>query len=203
MNQTEHQQQHDLAPCPFCSAPGRPDFIAGASYSIKCTGCLARTFYKASAADAAVAWNRRSVAVTTPPAAPVSTNLLTWRERIGAGPDFPLNMPTDVERAMVAQIADLEAALAAATARSAGDDSTWVVIGGQRLGKTSLYEQRQNAARYLWLRDKADGMLCTAARMVASLDDAGDLIGLLDGDELDAAVDTAMAKRPARKMRHA
>lgn len=186
MNQTE---QHDLAPCPFCSAPGRPDFIAGASYSIKCTGCLARTFYKATAADAAVAWNRRGVIA---PAAPSS--VATWRQRIGVDQDYPLDVPTDVERAMVAQIADLEAALLAAGGRTAGGDGTWVVIGGQRLGKTMLHELRQNAARYLWLRDKADRMLCTAAPMVASLDDAGNLIELIDGDELDAAVDTAMAR---------
>lgn len=33
----------------------------------------------------------------------------TWRERIGAGPDFPLHVPTDVERAMEAEIAELRA----------------------------------------------------------------------------------------------
>lgn len=38
----------------------------------------------------------------------------TWRERIGVGADFPLHGPTDVERAMVAQIEELEAALAKA-----------------------------------------------------------------------------------------
>lgn len=42
------------------------------------------------------------------PAAPVKT----WRERIGAGPDFPLHAPTAVEQAMVAQIADLVAVIA-------------------------------------------------------------------------------------------
>jgi len=31
----------------------------------------------------------------------------TWRERIGVGPDFPLHAPTDVERAMEAEIAEL------------------------------------------------------------------------------------------------
>jgi hypothetical protein len=31
----------------------------------------------------------------------------TWRERIGQTADFPLHVPTDVERAMVAEIADL------------------------------------------------------------------------------------------------
>lgn len=31
----------------------------------------------------------------------------TWRERIGAGPDFPLHAPNDVERAMVEEIAEL------------------------------------------------------------------------------------------------
>lgn len=36
----------------------------------------------------------------------------TWRERIGAGPEFPLHAPTDVERAMVEQIEDLEAVIA-------------------------------------------------------------------------------------------
>lgn len=33
----------------------------------------------------------------------------TWRERIGAGPEFPLHAPTDVERAMEAEIAELRA----------------------------------------------------------------------------------------------
>jgi hypothetical protein len=36
--------------------------------------------------------------------------ITTWRERIGQAPDFPLHVPTDVERAMVAEIADLRAA---------------------------------------------------------------------------------------------
>jgi hypothetical protein len=36
----------------------------------------------------------------------------TWRERIGQAVDFPLHVPTDVERAMVAEIADLRAELA-------------------------------------------------------------------------------------------
>ncbi|GEM_PF-1697583 len=34
----------------------------------------------------------------------------TWRERIGAGPEFPLHAPTDVERAMEAEIAELRGA---------------------------------------------------------------------------------------------
>jgi hypothetical protein len=37
----------------------------------------------------------------------------TWRERIGQTADFPLHVPTDVERAMVAEIAELRAALSA------------------------------------------------------------------------------------------
>jgi hypothetical protein len=37
----------------------------------------------------------------------------TWRERIGQTADFPLHVPTDVERAMVAEIADLRASLVA------------------------------------------------------------------------------------------
>ena len=36
----------------------------------------------------------------------------TWRERIGVDDDFPLHAPTDVERAMVAEIAELRARLA-------------------------------------------------------------------------------------------
>lgn len=36
----------------------------------------------------------------------------TWRERIGAGPEFPLHAPTDVERAMEAEIAELRSLLA-------------------------------------------------------------------------------------------
>lgn len=34
----------------------------------------------------------------------------TWRGRIGASPDFPLHAPTNVERAMEAEIADLRSA---------------------------------------------------------------------------------------------
>lgn len=36
----------------------------------------------------------------------------TWRARIGAGQDFPLHAPTNVERAMEAEIADLRGATA-------------------------------------------------------------------------------------------
>ncbi|KFC61924.1 hypothetical protein [Massilia sp. LC238] len=39
------------------------------------------------------------------------TTLKTWRERIGARPDFPLHAPTDVERAMEAEIAELRASI--------------------------------------------------------------------------------------------
>ena len=35
----------------------------------------------------------------------------TWRERIGQHADFPLHAPTDVERAMEAEIAELRALL--------------------------------------------------------------------------------------------
>jgi len=38
-----------------------------------------------------------------------NSTIKTWRERIGAGRDFPLHMPTDVERAMEAEIAELRA----------------------------------------------------------------------------------------------
>lgn len=41
----------------------------------------------------------------------MSTNKMisTWRERIGQPEDFPLHVPTDVERAMVDEIAELRA----------------------------------------------------------------------------------------------
>jgi hypothetical protein len=42
---------------------------------------------------------------------PAST-IKTWRERIGVDETFPLHAPTDVERAMVAQIQELEVAVA-------------------------------------------------------------------------------------------
>jgi hypothetical protein len=45
-------------------------------------------------------------------AAPASEKISTWRERIGQAADFPLHVPTDVERAMVAEIAELRAAAA-------------------------------------------------------------------------------------------
>jgi hypothetical protein len=46
-----------------------------------------------------------------------SKKISTWRERIGQAANFPLHMPTDVERAMVAEIADLRAALLITAAR--------------------------------------------------------------------------------------
>ena len=70
-----------------------------------------------------------------------------------------------------------------------------IVLGGQRIGTQHLLDLQRDAARYRWLRDKADSMACTAAPMVASLDAAGRVVGLLDGEELDAAVDMAAAQR--------
>jgi Asp-tRNA(Asn)/Glu-tRNA(Gln) amidotransferase A subunit family amidase len=35
--------------------------------------------------------------------------IMTWRERIGVPADYPLHAPTDVERAMEAEIAELRA----------------------------------------------------------------------------------------------
>lgn len=78
------------------------------------------------------------------------------------------------------------------------DGRQWIVLDGQRIGRTHLVDLQQDAARYRWLRDKADGMVCTAAPMVASLDSAGRMVGLLDGEELDDAVD-AMLGTPQRR----
>ena len=74
-----------------------------------------------------------------------------------------------------------------------------VVIGGQRIGIQALLDLQRDARRYRWLRDDAGGMLCTAAPMVASLDAKGDMAGLLDGEELDAAVDMAMTPAATRR----
>ena len=79
------------------------------------------------------------------------------------------------------------------------DDSRQVVVGGQRVTMRALLEMQRDSARYRWLRDKADEMACTAAPMVASLDEGGRMVALIDGDELDAAVDVAMTRRPARR----
>lgn len=45
------------------------------------------------------------------PAIEIAPTIRTWRERIGANENFPLHVPTDVETAMVAEIAELRAAL--------------------------------------------------------------------------------------------
>jgi hypothetical protein len=52
----------------------------------------------------------------------------TWRERIGQTADFPLHVPTDVERAMVAEIAELRAvgtASGEAVPATSFDDYWW------------------------------------------------------------------------------
>jgi len=123
----------------------------------------------------------------------------TWRDRLDLGASYPLYHSTAVERAMEAEIAELRAAVKAGTpAVEPGDVAgQWVVIGGQRLTRSSLTDLQQEAARYRWLRDKADTMLCTAAPMVASLDETGHVVDLIDGEELDAAIDTAMSLRAA------
>lgn len=76
-----------------------------------------------------------------------------------------------------------------------------IVVGGQRISMRVLLELQRDAARYRWLRDKADGMACTAAPMVASLAEDGRMVGLIDGEELDAAVDMAMACTSPRHAR--
>lgn len=38
-----------------------------------------------------------------------NSTIKTWRERIGAGEDFPMHVPSCVERAMMNEIADLRA----------------------------------------------------------------------------------------------
>jgi len=79
------------------------------------------------------------------------------------------------------------------------DELHLVVIGGQRVSKQQLMDLQRDAARYRWLRDKADGMACNAAPMVASLDATGRMIDLIDGEDLDAAVDIVMALPSAQR----
>jgi hypothetical protein len=75
-----------------------------------------------------------------------------------------------------------------------------IVVGGQRVSMGALLDLQRDAARYRWLRDKADSMACTAAPMVASLAPDGRMVALIDGEDLDAAVDMAMARRLARQV---
>ena len=132
----------------------------------------------------------------------MSAIIKTWRERINVGADFPLHAPTDVERAMVAEIAELRAETCSSVpARPQSGASQCIVLGGQRISTQHLLDLQRDAARYRWLRDKADGMACTAAPMVASLDTAGHVVSLIDGDELDAAVDMAAARGATRTKR--
>jgi len=76
-----------------------------------------------------------------------------------------------------------------------------IVVGGQRVSMGVLLDLQRDAARYRWLRDKADSMACTAAPMVASLADDGKLIALIDGEDLDAAVDIAIAQPKMKRVR--
>lgn len=79
------------------------------------------------------------------------------------------------------------------------DNHRQIVIGGQHVSMGALLDLQRDAARYRWLRDKADSMACTAAPMVASLADDGRMVALIDGEDLDAAVDIAMARRVTGK----
>lgn len=119
----------------------------------------------------------------------------TWRERIGKAPTFPLRAPNDVERAMVEEIAELrEVAVTRPPApKSMADGRQLVVVGGQAVSMGGLLDLQRDAARYRWLRDKADAMTGTAAPMVASWAEDGRMIALIDGEDLDTAVDLAMA----------
>jgi len=91
----------------------------------------------------------------------------------------------------------LPATQAAKQEQSASSHS--IVVGGQRVSMGVLLDLQRDAARYRWLRDKADSMACTAAPMVASLADDGRMVALIDGEDLDAAVDIAMARPKARR----
>jgi hypothetical protein len=59
-----------------------------------------------------------------------SSTVKTWRERIGQPADFPLHAPTDVERAMEEEIAELRSMLA----QSSNADSAPTMPGAVRAG---------------------------------------------------------------------
>jgi hypothetical protein len=63
-----------------------------------------------------------------------SSTVKTWRERIGANADFPLHAPTDVERAMEAEIAALRAVASAVPApvRYAATTPAALAVLGER-----------------------------------------------------------------------
>ena len=48
---------------------------------------------------------------------------------------------------------------ACASSKAQGDIRKLIVVGGRRLGAQALLDLQHDAARYRWLRDKADGML--------------------------------------------
>ena len=97
-----------------------------------------------------------------------------------------------------APAADVRRQQDATSASAQGDNRKLIVVGGRQFSAQALLDLQHDAARYRWLRDKADSMLGVAAPMVASLDETGRVTTLLDGDELDVAVDMAMAA-PAEK----
>jgi len=115
--------------------------------------------------------------------------------RMDTGPAPGLVVGTNTSA--VTQIAE-DLRRASASAKAQGDPGKLIVMGGRQFNAQALLDPQHDAARYRWLRDKADGMLGVAAPMVASLDQAGRVTTLLDGDDLDAAVDMAMAA-PAEK----
>jgi len=85
---------------------------------------------------------------------------------------------------------------------SKSENRRQIVIGGQHVSMGALLDLQRDAARYRWLRDKADSMACMAcmaAPMVASLAADGKMVALIDGEDLDAAVDIAMARRVTGK----
>lgn len=107
----------------------------------------------------------------------------------------------DVKNADIIRRQQQQAARASTPAQPQNGAGQCIVLGGQRIGTQHLLDLQRDAARYRWLRDKADSMACTAAPMVASLDAAGRVVGLIDGEELDAAVDMATARRTTKTKR--
>lgn len=80
----------------------------------------------------------------------------TWRERLGLGADFPLHAPTDVERAMVAEIAALRAAVTAAAPAGAP------TINPMCERKTNIVIERDGYAKSGYVLRKAGADICVS-----------------------------------------
>ena len=101
---------------------------------------------------------------TLAPAAPIKT----WRDRIGAGADFPLHGPTDVERAMEAEIAELRSGAAQVVGRAAPDGTRVDAIVTALYRRFKEWSKRGfSADDVTWCEVKADVLALIAVAPAA------------------------------------